>query len=66
MPWLDMLHYAMRNFKNESFIAQYLSPKLIRDIHLFSVLDDESRIELEVSAIHNEAGYQYVRENLYC
>lgn len=63
-PWLDAMHYAMRNFKDESFVAQYLSPKLIRDMRLFSVLDDENRSELEVSAIHNEAGYQYVRETL--
>lgn len=63
-PWLEALHYAMRNFKDESFIAQYLSPKLIRDMHLFSVQDDENRSELEVTAIHNESGYQYVRETL--
>ncbi|QRX84075.1 SpoVR family protein [Glaciimonas sp. PAMC28666] len=63
-PWLEALHYAMRNFKDESFIAQYLSPKLIRDMHLFSVQDDENRSELEVTAIHNQAGYQYVRETL--
>ncbi|AMP11924.1 spoVR like family protein [Collimonas arenae] len=62
--WLDTLHYAMRNFKDESFVAQYLSPKLIRDMRLFAVLDDETRSELEVSAIHNNAGYQYVRQAL--
>ncbi|AMP07445.1 MULTISPECIES: SpoVR family protein [Collimonas] len=63
-PWLETLHYAMRNFKDESFVAQYLSPKLIRDMRLFAVLDDENRSELEVSAIHNDAGYQYVRQAL--
>ena len=34
--WLKALEFAMRNFKDESFIAQYLSPKLIRDFHLFA------------------------------
>jgi stage V sporulation protein R len=29
--WLKTLDFAMRNFKDESFIAQYLSPKLMRD-----------------------------------
>jgi stage V sporulation protein R len=29
-PWLPALHHAMRNFKDESFIGQYLSPKVIR------------------------------------
>ena len=33
--------HAMRNFKDESFIGQYLSPKLIRDLRLFAILDDE-------------------------
>jgi stage V sporulation protein R len=62
--WLDTLHYVMRNFKDESFVAQYLSPKLMRDMRMFAVLDDESRSELEVSAIHNQSGYQYVRQAL--
>ena len=26
-PWLPALHHAMRNFKDESFIGQYLSPE---------------------------------------
>ena len=63
-PWLESLHYAMRNFKDESFVAQYLSPHLIREMRLFAVLDDESRDALEVSAIHDETGYQYVRQAL--
>jgi spore cortex formation protein SpoVR/YcgB (stage V sporulation) len=62
--WLPAMHYAMRNFKDESFIAQYLSPNLIREMRLFSVLDDDMRDSLEVSAIHDESGYQYVRQAL--
>ena len=38
--------HAMRNFKDESFIGQYLSPKLMRDLRLFAILDDETRSEL--------------------
>jgi stage V sporulation protein R len=62
--WLEALHYAMRNFKDESFIAQYLSPHLIREMRLFSILDDDMRESLEVSAIHDESGYRYVRQAL--
>jgi stage V sporulation protein R len=29
-PWLPALDHAMRNFKDESFVGQYLSPKLMR------------------------------------
>ncbi|PAU76226.1 SpoVR family protein [Halomonas salipaludis] len=62
--WLETLHFAMRNFKDESFIQQFLSPKVIRDLKLFSVVDDDQEEMLEVSAIHDERGYQRVREAL--
>jgi stage V sporulation protein R len=63
-PWLPVLDHAMRNFKDESFIGQYLSPKLMRDLRLFAIRDDEKDSELEVAAIHDDAGYKRVREML--
>jgi len=62
--WIKTLDFAMRNFKDESFIAQYLSPRLIREFKLFSVLDDDSRDQLEISAIHDEQGYRNIRQSL--
>lgn len=62
--WLDAVHFAMENFKDESFILQYLSPQVIRDLKLFAVFDDAERPELEVTAIHNQHGYQRIREEL--
>ncbi len=62
--WQETLDFAMRNFKDESFILQYLSPKLMRDFHFFSVLDDDNKDMIEVSAIHDEEGYRYLRERL--
>ena len=62
--WRVSLDFAMRNFKDESFIAQYLSPKLIRDFHFFTVLDDDKDEKLSISAIHDENGYRYVRQKL--
>ncbi len=62
--WKTTLDFAMRNFKDESFIAQYLSPKLIRDFHFFSVLDDDRNDNLYISAIHDDSGYQHVRQQL--
>jgi spore cortex formation protein SpoVR/YcgB (stage V sporulation) len=63
-PWQETLDFAMRDFKDESFILQFLSPTLIRDLKLFAVLDDAERDYLEVSAIHDESGYQAIRESL--
>lgn len=62
--WIEKLDFAMRNFKDESFIAQYLSPHLIRDLKLFSIADDEKNTDLVISAIHNEDGYQRIRQTL--
>jgi spore cortex formation protein SpoVR/YcgB (stage V sporulation) len=62
--WVKSLDFAMRNFKDESFIAQYLSPKLIRDLKLFAVLDDDQDEKLEIAAIHDDAGYRKVRQML--
>lgn len=62
--WLEEIHYAMQNFRDDSFILQYLSPKVIRDMKLFVVADSESESEYEISAIHNERGYRRVRESL--
>ncbi|MEB0136921.1 SpoVR family protein [Actimicrobium sp. CCC2.4] len=62
--WHQTLDFAMRNFKDESFIAQYLSPKLIREFHFFSILDDDSDKNLHISAIHDDSGYHYVRRVL--
>jgi stage V sporulation protein R len=54
----------MRNYKDESFVGQFLSPRLMREFRLFSIVDDEKEKELEVSAIHDESGYRRVREAL--
>ncbi|MDH4060947.1 MAG: SpoVR family protein [Aquincola sp.] len=63
-PWLETLDHAMRNFKDESFVGQFLSPRLMRELRLFAITDDEDEEELEVSAIHDDAGYRRVRESL--
>jgi stage V sporulation protein R len=60
--WRETFDHAMRNFRDESFIAQFLSPKLMRDFRLFAVVDDDRQPNLEVAAIHDEQGYRKVRE----
>ena len=63
-PWLEALDEAMRHYKDESFVGQFLSPALMRGMRLYAVLDDERQSELEVSAIHDEAGYRRLRAAL--
>jgi stage V sporulation protein R len=62
--WLAALDFAMRNFKDESFIAQYLSPRLIREFHLFAIADHVTESTLKVDSIHDERGYRRVRKLL--
>lgn len=62
--WLETVYFAMHNFKDESFISQFLSPKVMRDYRLFTVLDDDHNNYLEIAAIHNEEGYQAIRQEL--
>lgn len=62
--WKETLQFAMKNFKDESFILQFLSPKVMRDLKLFSIVDDDEQEKISVDAIHNEKGFKKLRENL--
>jgi spore cortex formation protein SpoVR/YcgB (stage V sporulation) len=62
--WVKTLDFAMRNFKDESFIQQFLSPKVMRDFRLFALVDDDTQAYLEVGAIHDDAGYRALRSAL--
>ena len=62
--WHGALDFAMRNFKDESFIAQYLSPRLMREFHLFAIADHAGEHALAVDSIHDERGYRRVRKLL--
>lgn len=62
--WQDTFRYIVENFKDETFVLQYLSPKVIRDMKLFAVDDKKSSDVYEVSSIHNEKGYREVRKSL--
>ena len=62
--WLATLKFAMESFKDESFIQQFLSPRLIREFKLFSLMDDSERDYIEINAIHNESGYHAIRNRL--
>jgi stage V sporulation protein R len=62
--WTKAIDFAMRNYRDESFILQYLSPKLMRDFRLFAIADHEKDDHLLVSAIHDDSGYKELRRLL--
>jgi len=59
-----VLRHAWANYRDESFILQYLSPAVIRQFRLFQIADDSSKPSLRVDAIHDELGYRRIRSAL--
>jgi len=53
------------NYRDESFISQYLSPRLMRQMRMFHLHDDPAETKgVRVDAIHNERGYRRLRSEL--
>ncbi|ANI79807.1 MULTISPECIES: SpoVR family protein [Sphingobium] len=61
---VEVLKDIWANYRDESFVSQFLSPHLIRQWRLFQLLDRESESELRVEAIHDERGYRRIRRAL--
>ncbi len=62
--WIGALQDAWANYRDESFIEQFLSPKLMRDFRLFALFDKSDEGSYKVHAIHNETGYRRLRQTL--
>ena len=65
--WQDAVKEAAFEHRDDSFVMQYLSPKVIRDFKLFSVKlsdDEDGERHAIVSDIHDDVGYRNVRTNL--
>jgi stage V sporulation protein R len=62
--WLEVCLDAVANYRDESFIRQFLSPHLIRKLRLFLLVDDARLEEYQIGAIHDLNGYKYIRKTL--
>ena len=62
--WRDVLKQAWADYRDESFILQYLSPTVMRQFRMFALRDDATDSHIEVNAIHDERGFRRVRETL--
>jgi stage V sporulation protein R len=57
-----VLRHVWANYRDESFISQFLSPNLMRRWKLFHVVDEGERAkEVKVETIHDERGYRQLR-----
>jgi stage V sporulation protein R len=59
------LRYVWENYRDESFIVQFLSPRLMRQLRMFHIHDDpDEKAGVRVNAIHDERGYRRMRREL--
>ncbi|KAB0677209.1 SpoVR family protein [Aureimonas leprariae] len=59
-----VLRDAWANYRDESFLTQFLSPRLMKKHRLFRIVDDEDEDEIAVASIHDERGFREVRASL--
>lgn len=62
--WLGTWKFARDNFKDESFIQQYLSPQVMRDFSFFTIKDDAESNHYEIGAVQDEKGFEELRSDL--
>jgi spore cortex formation protein SpoVR/YcgB (stage V sporulation) len=58
------LKHIWANYRDESFISQFLSPRLIRSWKMFKLIDRKENANIRVDAIHDERGYREIRRSL--
>ncbi|RAI60461.1 SpoVR family protein [Roseicella frigidaeris] len=61
---MPVLRHGWAEFRDESFILQFLSPTLMRKLRLFHLVDDSGQPVLRVDAMHDERGYRRLRRAL--
>tara|TARA_R110000868_G_scaffold189695_1_gene432857 strand:- start:42816 stop:44579 length:1764 start_codon:yes stop_codon:yes gene_type:complete len=65
--WLDALHYAMENHRDDEFVNQYLSLGVSKNFKMFSINDSDNNEHLLVNG--TQANLDQIRESLgkqYC
>jgi spore cortex formation protein SpoVR/YcgB (stage V sporulation) len=61
---MGTLRDAWANYRDESFVLQFLSPTLMRELRLFALRDDARDPAVRITSIHDERGYREVRKRL--
>lgn len=62
--WIDTCLDAVANYRDESFIRQFLGPKVIRKMKLFKLTDDSKSDMYFIGAIQNKEGFKEIRSSL--
>ncbi len=62
--WLETIKDIVANYRDESFVLQFLSPKVARDFKLFSFSIEEGKEYLQVSGTHDDDSFLHIRKTL--
>lgn len=62
--WKSAIRSAATEYRDDSFVSQFLSPKVARDLKLFGIVDRKSDSHILVNAIHNESTFVELRSQL--
>jgi stage V sporulation protein R len=62
--WLDTFHDIMQNYRDESFLLQFVTPKLVRDFRLMHIQTDEGKDHWLVSHTAGAEGFKSIRSRL--
>ena len=62
--WLSVCKDAVANYRDESFISQFLSPTVMRKWKLFEVTDNQYDSFISVTGIQNMSYYNRIRQSL--
>lgn len=63
-PWLETILGIVENYRDESFVLQFLSPKVARHFKLFSLKIKEKIDYLKVVATHDDDSFLQIRKSL--
>ncbi|TWU42979.1 SpoVR family protein [Novipirellula aureliae] len=61
---MQTIRQAWEEYRDESFVMQFLSPRLIRELRMFAVNNHSERPFVSISDIHDERGYRNIRQQL--
>ena len=62
--WLETTKEIMETYKDESFILQFLSPKVIRDLKLYTIQNRTFSAFYKVITTHGDEDIKQIREEL--
>jgi stage V sporulation protein R len=62
--WLETFHDTMQNYRDESFLLQFLTPKLTRDFRLMNIQTREGLDHWTVADTASPEGFKSIRSHL--